>query len=310
VIRTLTADLLLDCRQELAESPLWDSASGVIRWVDIPAGVLHQLDPATGRHDSTSLDAPLSNVALADDGTLVLAGESGVYRYDESSGDNRLLWSVEGQEPRTRLNDGAADPAGRLLIGTMAYDATSPLGVLYALEASGQRSLLHGVTISNGLGWSPDKATLYYADTPTGRVDAFHYDVDEGAIHDRRPFAAVPTDIGAPDGLAVDGDGCVWVALWGGGALHRYTPKGALDTVVTVPARYVTSCAFSGTDRDNLVITTARDSTDHKESHRYPHAGGLFTITPGTVGLGEHRVRVGAPATGTLQPGEGARNGS
>jgi sugar lactone lactonase YvrE len=168
-----------------------------------------------------------------------------------------------------RANDAKADPAGRLWFGTMARDLTTPRGALYRLDpgASAARRVVSGVTISNGLGWSGDR--MYYADSPTNRVDVFTYDAATGEIGDRRPFVAVPS----PDGLCVDVVGHVWVAVWGMGVLRRYTPDGDLDRELAVPTPQVTSCAFVGPDHRDLVITTGAEF----DAHGQPGAGLVYT---------------------------------
>ncbi|HKC26841.1 MAG TPA: SMP-30/gluconolactonase/LRE family protein [Jatrophihabitans sp.] len=289
----IKAEVALDCAHGLGESALWDARRQLFRWVDIPTGTLHSLDLGSGEHRSTVLDDLISNVVLAEDGTLVVANRREVYRYDEASGERQVLWTVD-EGGSTRLNDGAADPAGRLLIGTLAYDNVSAVGGLYSLDhsdtgGSRQRRLLPGVTTSNGLGWTVDGSRFYHVDSPTRLLRSYDYDVETGDISYRGVLAEIKIGDAVPDGLIVDGDDCVWVALWGGAAVHRYTPAGVLDTVVDVGATYVTSCAFAGSDRDTLVITTARDSGDPGTAPD-AHGGALFAVRPGVAAQAERVV--------------------
>jgi sugar lactone lactonase YvrE len=297
--RSITADVLLDCRQELGESALWDAEGQLFRWVNIPAGELHSLDLTSGEHRRTELGGLLVNVVSADDGSLVLADDRDVYRYDENTSERRILWTIDEGGGRTRLNDGAVDPAGRLLIGTLAYDNVSPAGGLYSLDgsapdrAAAPRRLLGDLTISNGLGWSPDGSIFYHVDSPTRTVVAYDYDADSGSIRRRSVLATIEVYDAVPDGLTVDADGCVWVALWGGYAVHRYTPHGDLDTIIEVSAAHVTSCTFGGPDRTVLLITTARDG-GRPEAPVDRNGGALFAVTPGAVGQPERRLRMPA----------------
>ncbi len=176
-----------------------------------------------------------------------------------------------------RLNDGACDPAGRFWVGSMALDEATGAGSLYRYSRDGGlERVLEDVTLSNGLGWSPDGSTMYYIDSLTYRVDVFDFDLAGGAISDRRPFVALEDGAGTPDGLAVDDEGGVWVALWGGGALRRYSPEGELDRVLAVPADKVTACCFGGEDGRSLYVTTASVDLTAEERRRQPLAGSVF----------------------------------
>ncbi|WP_433257091.1 SMP-30/gluconolactonase/LRE family protein [Streptosporangium sp. CA-135522] len=175
--------------------------------------------------------------------------------------DLELIAPVTAAErPGNRMNDGACDRAGRFFAGTKAEDDAPGAGALYRLDSDRHcERVLDGVTISNGIAWSPDERLLYYVDTPTGRVDVFDYDPGDGRLGERRVFAEIPR--GLPDGITVDARGHVWVALWGGGALVRLRPDGRLDLTVEIPVANVTSCAFGGPDLDVLYVTTAWDGT-------------------------------------------------
>ena len=178
-----------------------------------------------------------------------------------------------------RMNEGGCDPDGRFYCGSMAYDQRPAAASLYRLEPDGiVRVVLEGVTVSNGLDWSPDGSRAYYNDTATQRVDVFDYDREVG-LTSRRVFAEVD---GGPDGLTVDASGGVWVALSDRSRVHRYAPEGKLDEVVDVAARKVTACAFGGAELDQLFITTSREGLGAGED---PAAGSLFKVVPGVCGL-------------------------
>jgi sugar lactone lactonase YvrE len=178
------------------------------------------------------------------------------------------------------MNEGGCDPDGRFYCGSMAYALTPGAASLYRLDPDGSvTTVLGDLTISNGLEWSPDGRLAYYVDSATGRIDVMDYDGDRGLTH-RRPFATV--DAGSPDGLTVDSEGGIWVAIWGGHAVHRFTPEGALSEVVELPVTQVTACTFGGADLDELFITTSREGLPASEE---PVAGSLFRVRPGVTGL-------------------------
>ncbi|HTI30100.1 MAG TPA: SMP-30/gluconolactonase/LRE family protein, partial [Methylomirabilota bacterium] len=187
--------------------------------------------------------------------------------------------------PGLRFNDGKCDPAGRFWAGTMTYDAALGAGALYRLDPDGQaRMVLDEVTISNGLAWSLDGGTMYFIDTPTQRVDAFSFDGVTGEIGDRRPEIHLPPEAGAPDGMTIDAEGGLWIALWGGAAVHRYL-DGRLDQVIELPVSQPTSCCFGGASLDELYVTSAREGLSAPRLRAEPLAGALFRVRPGVRGL-------------------------
>lgn len=283
----LAAALALDARAELGEGPHWDDRAHELVWVDIMAGAVHRFDPATGRDASFRVGQPVGAAVPRRGGGLVLALRDGIAVVDDDRG-GELHWlaELERDTPQTRMNDAACDAAGRLWAGTMDMHVHEPLGTLYrVLGDGGVTAVLPGVTISNGLGWSPDGRTLYYIDTPLRRVDAFDFEPGSGALSRRRQLCAIEPGAGDPDGLSVDAEGCVWVALWEGWGLRRYRPDGALLAVVELPVARVTSCAFGGEDLETMYITTALpDEPDPGQ----PHAGGVFCLRPGVRGLAAH----------------------
>jgi sugar lactone lactonase YvrE len=235
---------------------------------------------ATGATRAIEVPGPVAAlVRPRSAGGYVVGVERGVALMDDDGEADMLCELV--REDGIRLNDGGCDPQGRLWCGTMAYDARPGAGSLFRVEPDGSvETVLEDVTISNGIGWTPDGATAFYVDTATGQIDAFAFDGSEGTLRDRRCFARI-TGGGKPDGLAVDADGGVWVALWEGGAVHRYAPDGSLDAVVELPCSLVTACAFGGDDLAELYITTSRlDLPEGSERA----AGSLFVCEPGVRG--------------------------
>jgi sugar lactone lactonase YvrE len=279
-------ELVVDAHAELGEGPVWDSVRGILYWLDVLAGHLHVFDPRTGLDRVLEFGEPIGSVAPRTSGDLLLATPRGFVVADPDNGvRTTVLAPVEADNPDTRMNDGGVDPAGRFWAGTM-IDGTAGAGTLYRLEPDGDvRPTVTGVSISNGIGWSPDGRTMYYIDTPTGGVDAFDFDVATGAATGRRRVIDLSTsDVGSPDRLAVDAEGFVWVATWGSAAVRRFAPDGVPDAVVTLPVTAVSSCAFGGADLGDLYVTTATYGLTPDERRAQPSAGGLFRCRPGVRG--------------------------
>jgi sugar lactone lactonase YvrE len=285
-------ECVLDAKAELGEGPVWDPDAACLYFVDITRGLVHRYDPDAQTSQSHQINAMVGAVALTAAGDLVLAVRDGFARLDPDSGKVRGIAGVEADLPGQRMNDGKCDPAGRFWAGTMAIDEQPGAGALYRLDPDGRvHRMLAEVTISNGLDWSGDGRLMYYVDTPTGSIDVFDFDVATGAIANRRSLARVAPEEGWPDGLTLDADGYLWVALWSGGAVRRYAPDGSLDRVLAVPTTYPTSCAFGGRDLRDLYITTAATALTPEERQREPLAGGLFRCRPGVQGRPPHRFR-------------------
>jgi sugar lactone lactonase YvrE len=267
----------------LPEGPYWDAVTGGLYWVDIPAGRVHFLDDS-GAQRTWEAGQPVGAVAERAGGGLALAVRDGFAALDAATGQTSTLADVELDRPGNRMNDGACDRAGRFFAGTKAEDDTPGAGALYRLDPDHTVTLVVAdVTISNGIGWSPDEHLMYYVDSPTRRVDVFDYDPASGAIAARRTFARVQAGDADPDGLAVDAEGGVWVALWGGSAVHRYDAEGRLDQVVEIPHVNVTSCAFGGPGRDVLYVTAAAGAGAAE--------GALYHGPAGVAGLPAHPFR-------------------
>ncbi|KOX26892.1 calcium-binding protein [Saccharothrix sp. NRRL B-16348] len=237
----------------MGEAPTWDHASGTLLWVDVLGNEVHRYNPS--RDDDAVLEVP-QHVGAAKPrtrGGLVLNLRDGVALIDR---DGVKTWLVYWARDGVRGNDAAVDPAGRLWAGTMRYDE-DPGGWLARVEPSGDaKVVLDKVSVSNGIGWSPDTRLMYYIDSAERRIDVLDYDRETGEATNRRPLAEVSR--GLPDGLTVDASGAIWVALWGGAALHRYTPDGVLDREIELPVGQPTACCFGGVDFTDLYVTTAR----------------------------------------------------
>lgn len=256
------------------EGPVWDAALERLLWVDLLRGDL-LLTASTGDTERRHVSDVLACVVPRTGGGHVIATERGFSLLSSDGGVEKLsdVWD----DATIRMNDGGCDPAGRFFCGSMAYDAAAGRGALYRLDPDRSVHLVHSdITISNGLGWSPDGSRAYYVDSGTQRIDVCSPDLAQ-----RTPFVSIPESTGTPDGLTVDAEGGVWVALWGGSAVHRYSPDGELDQVVRLPAAQVSSCAFGGEDLATLFITTSAEGLADPE----PAAGALFAVTPGVTGL-------------------------
>jgi sugar lactone lactonase YvrE len=266
----------------LSEGPRWHAERGELMWVDIVGSRLHRAHPDAGGRlsevASLQFDRFVGAATPAVDGGYVLAAGGG-FLFTDASGRVLELAQPEGGRTDVRMNDGACDPQGRFWAGTMAHDESPGAGVLYRLELDGTCTMiLPGLTISNGIGWSPDGTVMYLSDSGTASIDAFDFDGVSGEISGRRTIVAVEEPGVAPDGLTVDDEGNIWVALWDGAAVRCHSPDGSLLDVVPVPVDRPTSCAFGGADRATLFITTARHGLDERALARQPDAGRVFRV--------------------------------
>ncbi|MFF2407542.1 SMP-30/gluconolactonase/LRE family protein [Streptomyces sp. NPDC058092] len=277
-------DVAVHEQAELGEGPTWDPVTGRLIWVDIVAARVHTYDPVTGRRTVMATEQHVGAAKPRAGGGLVVHLRDGIGLYGP---DGTFRWLVHDPEPGRRGNDAAVAPDGALWAGTMRYDGAETGGSLARVAPDGTVTpVLPVVACGNGIGWSPDERLMYFIDTPTRRIDVFDFD-GEHAVN-RRPFATVEESAGFPDGLTVDADGAVWVALWDGAAVRRYTADGSLDRVVGLPVQRPTACAFGGADLRDLYISTAR--TGLVAPH--PLSGSLLVLpdaghgTPGTAFAG------------------------
>ncbi|WP_018157886.1 SMP-30/gluconolactonase/LRE family protein [Demetria terragena] len=265
-----------------AEGPIWWEPWGGLRYVDMLAGDILLLGD-----DGTVTRTHVGSVAAAmrprSGGGAVVAGERGFLLGHANDLSDltpaRELWT--GNE--IRFNEGGCDPSGAFYCGTMAYAVTPGAASMWRLDPDGSTSeILTDLTISNGLGWSPDGTLAYYIDTPTRTISAFDWSPEAG-LTNRRPFVELDASVtGGPDGLTVDAEGGVWVALFGGAGVRRYSPEGSLEAIITVEPSQVTACTFGGPDLDTLYITTSRENLGDDEE---PLAGAVFACQPGVRGL-------------------------
>jgi sugar lactone lactonase YvrE len=267
----------------LGEGPSWDPVTARLIWLDILGSRVHWFDPATGRDTVMATEQHVGAAKPRAGGGIVANLRDGVGLYDA---DGAFRWLHLEPVPGRRANDAAVDAAGTLWAGTMRYDEAPGGGTLARFLPDGTVTrVLDDVAVSNGTDWSPDGTLMYYVDSPTRRVDVFDADPATGEVRKRRTFAEIEDGAGFPDGLTVDAEGCVWVALWEGGAVRRYTPDGKLDRVVEVPAARTTACAFGGPRLTDLYITTATVGLDALALAGQPLAGSLLVLPDAGQGM-------------------------
>ncbi|MEV0220566.1 SMP-30/gluconolactonase/LRE family protein [Streptomyces sp. NPDC050704] len=264
----------------LGEGPTWDADAQRLIWIDILGSRVHTYDPVSGRRTVMVTEQHVGAAKPRAGGGLVVNLRDGVGLYGPGGEDFR--WLHHDPVPGRRANDAAVAPDGSLWAGTMRYDEATGGGTLSRFAPDGTVDVvLDDVTVSNGTGWSPDGRLMYYIDTPTRRIDVFDFDGEQAT--NRRKLADIEEGAGFPDGLTVDADGCVWVALWDGGAVRRYTPSGDLDRVVELPVLRPTACTFGGRDLADLYITTARTGLDAP----HPLSGSVLVVPGAGKGLAQ-----------------------
>ena len=274
-------EIAVRANAKLAEGPRWDAATRRLLWVDIEGCELHVLESGADR--AIGVEARVGAAAPTSDGAVLLALADRLALVDLGDESVRPLVRFP-HGPALRSNDGACDAAGRFWIGTMALDLTPGAGALYRYDGT-LRRVLDGVTLSNGIGWPRDDTRMYYIDSAVHRVDVFDFELASGSLAARRPFVSIDESDGIPDGLTVDDEGGVWVALYGGSCVRRYDAGGRLDAVLEVPAQNVTSCCFGGDDGRSLFVTTAAPD------------GNVYVTEPGVSGPSAHVFQTGGTRT-------------
>lgn len=280
----MSVELVVDARAQLGEAPMWDDWTQNLWWIDIDQRYLHAYSPRDDRDDIHALECEATAVAKRGSGGLILATSRGFETFDPSTREQETIALIEADDPSTRSNDGKCDSFGRFYAGTMDRALTPARGALYRLDPDGSVStLVSQASIPNGLAWSSDGRTLYWIDSPTRAVDAFDVDPETGDVSNRRTVFHI-AEPGLPDGMCIDDDGFLWIAMYGGAAVRRYSIDGAIDRIVELPVTQVTSCAFGGRDLGDLYITTAADGLDDMRLSTQRTAGGLFVCRPGVPG--------------------------
>lgn len=277
----LEASVVLAAGATLGEGAYWHHKQQKLWWIDIEKGLLHIFNPADGSLQSYDMGRRIGTVVPDKADNAVVALQDGIFRYDFAKRTLHLLAAPEKDKPENRFNDGKCDPQGRLWAGTMAINASGRKGALYCLEADGKISKkIDSVGISNGIVWATDTSQMYYIDTPTREVRAYDYNPITAEIRFNRTAVRIPDGAGYPDGMAIDSEGMIWVALWEGACVIRYNPDTGkpLLKVHTPGAWRVTSCTFGGKNLDSLYITTASIGLNETQKKQYPNSGHLFVV--------------------------------
>ncbi|WP_452218788.1 SMP-30/gluconolactonase/LRE family protein [Lacinutrix undariae] len=264
---------------KLGEGAIWNTNTQELYWVDIEGKKLHTYNPETQQNTTSNTPSRIGTVVpTTKKDTVVVALQDGIYFMNTKTGDLKLLSDVEQQLTSNRFNDGKCDPSGRLWVGSVALDETTGAANLYMVDALGNAELKKdNVTISNGIVWTKNKKTMYYIDTPTAEIKAYDYDDTTGEISNERVAVKVPNSLGFPDGMTIDENDHLWVAMWNGNAVICFDPKtGKVISKIEVPAHNVTSCAFGGKNFDILYITTASVDMTAEEHKKHPLAGSIF----------------------------------
>jgi sugar lactone lactonase YvrE len=281
-------EIVVRANAKLAEGPRWDALRRRLLWVDIEGCRLHIFE--SGEDRAIGLETMVGAAAPTSDGAVLVALADRLALVDLADESLQTLVGLP-HGPTVRANDGACDAAGRFWIGTMGLDDTAGAGALYRYDGD-LEPVLDGVTLSNGLGWTRDNTRMYYIDSPAYRVDVFDFDLAAGRVARRRPFVSIDESDGIPDGLTIDDEGGVWVALYGGSCVRRYDENGLLDAVLEVPAKNVTSCCFGGDDGCSLFVTTAAPD------------GNVYVTQPGIGGPPAHLFHAGGTSTAPLDAEE------
>ncbi|CAH0222943.1 MULTISPECIES: SMP-30/gluconolactonase/LRE family protein [unclassified Pseudomonas] len=288
------AELIIDARNAVGESPVWSPGDQALYWADIPNKRLYRWSLADASTQSWEADEMLACIAQRADGSWVAGMQSGIFQLTAGN-DGRLsgerLVGVSHAREQMRFNDGRCDRQGRFWAGSMLMDmaAGANVGALYRYDGTGQATLpvlLDDLIVPNGLGFSPDGRVMYLSDSHPSvqAIWAFDYDIDSGTPHNRRLFVDMNDYPGRPDGAAVDADGCYWICGNDAGLIHRFTPSGRLDRSLEVPVKKPTMCAFGGANLDTLFVTSIRPGGNLDDQ---PLAGGVFALQPGVSGIAE-----------------------
>lgn len=275
---------LFNLRTEHGESPVWDEEGSIFYWVDLLQGHFHKASLHANDPETFRIGQPLGVLALRERGGYVLALKEGFAFYDADTKSLTPIHNPEAHLPETRFNDGAIDPAGRFLAGTMDFKGSMPVGSLYSLSSDLQVSQLEtSIFIANGMDWKPDGSSFFLTDTNMHLIYKYSYDIGTGAIKDRSDFI-VFKETEFPDGMCIDTDGNLWIAMWSEGKISRFDGIGKKIEDILLPVKYPTSCCFGGESLSTLLITTSALLLNEKEKKEQPLAGGILAFETGTKG--------------------------
>jgi sugar lactone lactonase YvrE len=285
-------------RHELGEMPHWDAARRRLCYVDINGGSINELELASGEFTAIEIAAPLGfAMPVAGSDVRVCGQANDVVAVDGNAAELGRM-PIEPGDNGNRLNEGKADPRGRLWFGSMSKTRQPERAALYRLHGD-RLSRIRTITTGNGTDWDVERGRMYHVDSPTQRIDIFDYDVETGEVENVRAWATVDPDDGLPDGLTIDAEGCVWLALFGGGALRRYDPDGAVMLDIATPTPFVTCPAFGGDGLATLYATTSFHRIPPEQRADHPLAGAVLAVDAGVVGRPVNPVSAGIAAVVT-----------
>ncbi|MFT6150162.1 MAG: sugar lactone lactonase YvrE [Saprospiraceae bacterium] len=283
--------LVLDAQNILGEGSIWNHKTKELWWIDIEGQTLNTYNPKTDVSRTIDVKERIGTVVPSQDGlSAILALQTGIWKMDMKTEEKSMLTMLESDTANIRLNDGKCDPAGRLWVGSMHLNQIEHAANLFQVTETEQqvsfKKMQDSVTISNGIIWSLDEKTMYYIDTKRGNVRAYDYDKSTGDISNERVVITVSDTLGYPDGMTIDNEGMLWIALWNGDCVSRWNPNtGELLQTIPVPAHNISSCAFGGENLDILYITSAKVDMTEEELKAKPNSGGVFKVVPGVKGV-------------------------
>nr|AUN37891.1 gluconolactonase [uncultured bacterium] len=280
------------CKTELllGEGAHWHSASKKFLYVDIEGKKVGRINPITKIREEKNVGERVGTVVPAANGNLVLALENSIASLNFDTGELKELIQMEDDKPNNRANDGKCDAHGRLWIGTMHQEAKGAEGTLYCFDGKNLIEKILNRKVSNGICWSKDNKTMYYIDSFDNNIKRYDFDLSNGSISNESIIVEMTEPGCTPDGMTIDEEGMLWVAIWGGGCVNRYNPlTGEIIGVVYLDAPNVTSCAFGGNNMEQLFITTARVGLDEEQLQQYPDSGSLFIVDVGIKGMEMHQ---------------------
>ena len=279
----------LTVQNEMGETPIWVPEENALYWVDAAKHIVYRVDTNTREYESFTPDLPVRGLCRRQSGGWLIITNTGLAFWDPESDACQFIIDPYADIPHMQFNDGMVDRRGRLIVGS--YNSgrlDAPDGSLYRLDTDHSlHKIDKGLVLSNGIGLSPDNKTLYVVEMYGNMVTAYDYDINVGAIGNRRVFVQIPEDEGMPDGLTVDSEGFIWTAQWGGGRVNRYDPKGQLERAIEVPSKIVTCIGFGGEKLDELYVTTAWYGLTDTQRKEQPQAGDLFRIKTDVKGIVE-----------------------
>jgi sugar lactone lactonase YvrE len=284
-MKTWKADPLNNTRLVLGEGAIWSSLRNLFFYVDIEGQKVGLVDPVSGMTKQRQLAEKVGTVVPTEDGRLILGLENSISLFDFDSDELLELIKIEPEIPTNRCNDGKCDPAGRLWIGTMDKEAKGAVGALYCFDGKEVKKMIPHRKVSNGICWSADNSQMYYIDSLDYNIKGYDFDVETGSVSNERIVVEMKESGFTPDGMTIDEQGMLWVAMWGEGTVNRYNPlSGELVGIVKVNAPHVSSCAFGGATMTQLLITTARAELSDEQLKQFPESGSLFLVDVGIKG--------------------------